>query len=99
MSPEEMSRYIQFLFEQIQQKDVQHKELLEQISEIKGELKQTNSEQKRFNDLVLYLTNQLNETLHNLQELQRENENLKAPARISKKTSFGQSQSGRHNEN
>ena len=32
MSPEEMSRYIQFLFEQIQQKDAQHKELLEQIA-------------------------------------------------------------------
>ena len=37
MSPEEMSRYIQFLFEQIQQKDAQHKELLEQIAGIKSE--------------------------------------------------------------
>ena len=36
MSPEEMSRYIQFLFEQIQQKDAQHKELLEQIAGIKS---------------------------------------------------------------
>ena len=89
MSPEEMSRYIQFLFEQIQQKDVQHKELLEQIAGIKGELQQANSEQKRLNALVLSLTNQLNEALHNLQELQRENEDLKASARISKKHRFG----------
>lgn len=47
--------------------------------------KQANSEQKRLNALVLSLTNQLNEALHNLQELQRENEDLKASARISKK--------------
>ena len=63
MSPEEMSRYIQFLFEQIQQKDAQHKELLEQIAGIKSELKQANTEQKRLNALVLSLTNQLNEAL------------------------------------
>ena len=49
MSPEEMSRYIQFLFEQIQQKDTRHKELLEQIAGIKSELQQANSEQKRLN--------------------------------------------------
>ena len=44
MSPEEMSRYIQFLFEQIQQKDTRHKDLLEQIAGIKSELQQANSE-------------------------------------------------------
>ena len=96
MSPEEMSRYIQFLFEQIQQKDVQHKELLEQIAGIKGELQQANSEQKRLNALVLSLTNQLNETLHNLQNLQRENEDLKASARISKKHRFGSPSPEKH---
>ena len=96
MSPEEMRRYIQFLFEQLQQKDAQHKELLEQMAEIRNELKSTsselkrsNSEQKRLNALVLSLTTQLNEALHNLQELQRENEDLKASARVSKKHRFG----------
>lgn len=61
MSPEEMSRYIQFLFEQIQQKDAQHKELLEQLAGIKEELKRANetissntSEQQRLSTLVSY---------------------------------------------
>ena len=63
MSPEEMNRYIQFLFEQLQQKDAQHKELLEQMAGIMNELKSTdselkryNSEQKRLNALVLSVT-------------------------------------------
>ena len=91
MSPEEMSRYIQFLFEQIQQKDVQHKELLEQIAEIKGELKQANSEQKRLNALVLSLTNQLNEALQANNELTFKLSNLEAASRLSKKQRFGSS--------
>lgn len=103
MSPEEMSRYILFLFEQLQQKDALYNDLSEQLAGIQAELKSTNSElkrayselkssnseQKRLNALVLSLTNQLNEALHNLQELQRENEDLKASARVSKKHRFG----------
>ena len=91
MSPEEMSRYIQFLFEQIQQKDVQHKELLEQIAGIKGELQQANSEQKRLNALVLSLTNQLNEALQANNELTFKLSNLEAASRLSKKHRFGSS--------
>ena len=78
LSPEEMSRYIQFLFEQIQQKDVQHKELLEQIAGIKGELQQANSEKKRLNALILSLTNQLNEALQANNELTFKLSNLEA---------------------
>ena len=89
MSPEEMSRYIQFLFEQIQQKDAQHKELLEQIAEIKGELKQANSEQKRLNALVLSLTNQLNEALQANAEQSRIITDLQSSLSISKKYRFG----------
>ena len=91
MSPEEMSRYIQFLFEQVQQKDVQHKELLEQIAGIKGELQQANSEQKRLNALVLSLTNQLNEALQANNELTFKLSNLEAASRLSKKQRFGSS--------
>ena len=91
MSPEEMSRYIQFLFEQVQQKDVQHKELLEQIAGIKGELQQANSEQKRLNALVLSLPNQLNEALQANNELTFKLSNLEAASRLSKKQRFGSS--------
>ncbi len=91
MSPEEMNRYIQFLFEQIQQKDAQHKELLEQLAGIKGELKAATSEQKRLNALVLSLTNQLHEALQANAELVRKNEDLQSSARVSKKYRFGSS--------
>lgn len=89
MSPEEMSRYIQFLFDQIQQKDAHHKELLEQIAGIKGELKQANSEQKRLNALVLSLTNQLNEALQANAEQSRIIADLQSSLRVSKKHRFG----------
>jgi len=91
MSPEEMSRYIQFLFEQIQQKDAQHKELLEQIAGIKGELQQANSEQKRLNALVLSLTNRLNEALQANAEQSRIITDLQSSLRVSKKHRFGSS--------
>ena len=45
MGSGEMNRYIRFLFEQLQQKDTQHKDLLEQFAGIKEELKISNSEQ------------------------------------------------------
>ena len=91
MSPEEMSRYIQFLFEQIQQKDVQHKELLEQIAGIKSELQQANSEQKRLNALVLSLTTQLHESQLANAEQSRIIADLQSSARVSKKHRFGSS--------
>lgn len=82
MSPEEMSRYIQFLFNQLE-------EIKEELRRANTTIAENASEQKRLNALVLSLTNQLNEALHNLQELQRENEDLKASVRISKKHRFG----------
>ncbi len=49
MSESELRNYVRFLYEQIQQKDARHKELLAQISDIKDELKTANSEQRRLN--------------------------------------------------
>lgn len=91
MSPEEMSRYIQFLFEQIQQKDAQHKELLEQLAGIKEELKAATSEQKRLNALVLSLTNQLHDAQQTISNLTRKNEDLQSSLRVSNKHRFGSS--------
>lgn len=98
MSPEEMSRYIQFLFEQIQQKDAQHKELLEQLAGIKEELKRANetissntSEQQRLSTLVLSLTNQLYEAQQTITDLARKNEDLQSSLRVSNKHRFGSS--------
>ena len=96
MSSEEMSRYIQFLFEQIQQKDAQHKELLEQLAGIKEELKRANetissntSEQQRLSTLVLSLTNQLHEAQQTITDLARKNEDLRSSLRVSQKMCFG----------
>ena len=61
MSESELRNYVRFLYEQIQQKDARHKELLAQISDIKDELKNANSEQRRLNALVLSLTEQLHD--------------------------------------
>lgn len=66
-----MGRYVEFLFEQIQQKDAQHKELLAQFADIKDELKTANSEQQRLNALVLSLTEQLHEAQQANAELSR----------------------------
>ena len=104
MSPEEMSRYIQFLFEQIQQKDAQHKELLEQFAEIKGELKHANEiissnalAQQRMNALVVSLTEQLHEAQQTITNLVQKNEDLQSSLRVSKKHRFGSpSQKHRH---
>lgn len=89
MSPEEMSRYIQFLFEQIQQKDAQHKELLELLAGIQEELKISNSEQKRLGALVLFLTNQLHEAQQTITDLVQKNEDLQSSLRVSNKYRFG----------
>jgi len=105
MSPEEMSRYIQFLFEQIQQKDAQHKELLEQLAGIKEELKRANetissntSEQQRLSTLVLSLTNQLHEAQQTITDLARKNEDLQSSLRVSNKHRFGSSSQKRKSE-
>lgn len=96
MSPEEMRRYIQFLFEQIQEKDARHKELLEQLAGIKEELRIANSEQQRLNALVLSLTNQLHEAQQTNAEQSRIITDLQSSARVSKKHRFGSSsQKGR----
>ena len=105
MSPEEMSRYIQFLFEQIQQKDAQHKELLEQLAGIKEELKRANetissntSEQQRLSTLVLSLTNQLHEAQQTITDLARKNEDLQSSLRVSNKHRFGSSSQTRRSK-
>ena len=85
MRPEEMSRYIQFLFEQIQQKDAQ----MEQFAEIKEELKRANMEQQRLNALVLSLTQQLHEAQQTIAELVRKNEDQQSSLRVYKKHRFG----------
>ena len=61
MSESELRNYVRFLYEQIQQKDARHKEMLAQISDIKDELKTANSEQRRLNALVLSLPEQLHD--------------------------------------
>ena len=105
MSPEEMSRYIQFLFEQIQQKDAQHKELLELLAGIKEELKRANetissntSEQQRLSTLVLSLTNQLHEAQQTITDLARKNEDLQSSLRVSNKHRFGSSSQKRRSK-
>lgn len=78
MKLEEMSRYIQFLFTQLE--------------EIKEELQCANTiivenalEQKRLNRLVLSLTNQLNDSLQLNREQSIKIANLEASSRVSKK--------------
>ena len=86
-----MDRYIQFLFEQVRQKDALHKELLEQLAGIKEDLKAATSEQKRLNALVLSLTEQLYESQRINADKDRIIEDLKSSARVSKKHRFGSS--------
>ncbi len=91
MSESELRNYVRFLYEQIQQKDARHKELLAQISDIKDELKTANSEQRRLNALVLSLTEQLHDAQQTIIELSRKNSDLESSARVSKKHRFGNS--------
>ena len=84
MNTEEMNRYVQFLFEQFQQKDAQHKEMMKQFAEIKEELKRANMEQQRLNALVLSLTQQLHEAQQTIAELVRKREKLESSLRVSK---------------
>ena len=92
MNTEEMNRYVQFLFEQFQQKDAQHKEMMKQFAEIKEELKRANEiissytlEQQHLNALVLSLTEQLHEAQQIKADLERKREKLEVSLRDSRK--------------
>lgn len=84
MSPEEMHRYIQFLFTQLE-------DIKEELRRANAMIAENASEQKRLNALVLSLTNQLNDALQKIQNLLLENESLKSSLRVFKKQRFGSS--------
>lgn len=75
MSPEEMHRYIQFLFTQLE-------DIKEELRRANAIIAENASEQKRLNALVLSLTNQLNDALQKIQNLLLENESLKSSLRV-----------------
>ena len=78
MSPEEMNRYIQFLFKQLE-------EIKEELQRANTTIAENASEQKRLNALVLSLTNQLNDSLQLNREQALKIANLEASSRVSKK--------------
>ena len=78
MSPEEMNRYIQFLFKQLE-------EIKEELQRANATIAEKASEQKRLNVLVLSLTNQLNDSLQLNREQALKIANLEASFRLSKK--------------
>ena len=80
MSPEEMNRYIQFLFKQLE-------EIKEELQRAHATIAENASEQKRLNALVLSLTNQLNDSLQLNREQALKIANLEASFRVSKKHS------------
>ena len=84
MSPEEMRRYIRFLFTQLE-------DIKEELRRANATIAENASEQKRLNALVLSLTNQLNDALQKIQNLLLENESLKSSLRVFKKQRFDSS--------
>ena len=84
MSPDEMSKFIQFLFTQLE-------DIKEKLRCANATIAGNAVEQKRLNDLVLSLTNQLNDALQKIQSLLLENESLKSSLRVFKKQRFGSS--------
>ena len=84
MSPEEMHRYIQFLFTQLE-------DIKEELRRANATIAENASEQKRLNALVLSLTNQLNDALQANKELSRKLEDKESSSRVSKKHRFGSS--------
>lgn len=91
MSPEEMSRFIMHL--------------MEQLDAIREELKRANEtissnalEQQRLNALVLSLTNQLHEAQRTITDLARKNEDLQSAVRVSNKHRFGSSSQKRRSK-
>ena len=77
MSPEEMSRFVMHL--------------MEQLDAIREELRVSNAEQQRLNALVLSLTEQLHESRQSNADKDRIIEDLKSSARVSNKHRFGSS--------
>ena len=75
MSPEEMNRYIQFLFKQLE-------EIKEELQYAYATIAENASEQKRLNALVLSLTNQLNDSLQLNREQAFKIANLEASSRV-----------------
>ena len=78
MSPEEMHRYIQFLFTQLE-------DIKEELRRANATIAENASEQKRLNALVLSLTNQLNDSLQLNREQALKIANLEASFRVLKK--------------
>ena len=78
MSPEEMNRYIQFLFKQLE-------EIKEELQRANATIAENASEQKRLNALVLTLTNQLNDSLQLNREQALKIAHLEAFFRVLKK--------------
>ncbi|MBR5298264.1 MAG: IS66 family transposase [Parabacteroides sp.] len=79
-----MSKFIQFLFTQLE-------EIKEELQRANATIAENASEQKRLNALVLSLTNQLNDALRLNREQALKIANLEASSRISKKHRFGSS--------
>ena len=79
-----MSRYIQFLFNQLE-------EIKEELRRSNTTIAENASEQKRLNALVLSLTTQLHESQQANAEQSRIIADLQSSARISKKHRFGSS--------
>ena len=84
MSPEEMHRYIQFLFTQLE-------DIKEELRRANATIAENASEQKRLNALVLSLTNQLHDALQANKELSLKLEDKESASRVSKKHRFGSS--------
>ena len=82
--PEEMHRYIQSLFTQLE-------DIKEELRRANATIAENASEQKRLNALVLSLTNQLNDALQANKELSRKLEDKESASRVSRKHRFGSS--------
>ena len=78
MNPEEMHRYIQFLFSQLE-------DIKEELRRANATIAENASEQKRLNALVLSLTNQLHDALQANKELSLKLEDKESASRVSKK--------------
>ena len=76
MSPEEMHRYIQFLFTQLE-------DIKEELRRANATIAENASEQKRLNALVLSLTNQLNDSLQANKELSLKLVDKESASRVS----------------
>ena len=78
MSLEEMQKFIDFMY-------VQLEELKEELRRANATIAENASEQKRLNALVLSLTNQLHDALQTNKELSLKLEDKESASRVSKK--------------